>query len=207
MPDEATNAPSPHALPAARADLPPMAAAAAAALDEPVAEVPVSLTVNGQPHALRAPADQSLLGLLREALGLRGTKLGCEHGGCGACTVLLDGRRVLGCLTLAASVDGASVTTVEGLEHPDTGPSPLQLAFAACDALQCGYCTPGQLMAATGLLAEGVPPQPAAVAEAMSGNLCRCGAYPQIVQAVLQVMDRAQPTPDLKPACPAAAGA
>ncbi len=157
------------------------------AFDEPLAVLDLTLHLNGRPRALSLPADATLLDALREHCQLTGTKRGCDRGGCGACTVLLDGRRVLACLTLAASADGAQITTVEGLADAQGRPSPLQAAFAACDGLQCGFCTPGQLTSATGLLSEGVPAEPHAVAEAMSGNLCRCGAYPQIVEAIVQV--------------------
>ncbi|WP_395701954.1 (2Fe-2S)-binding protein [Aquabacterium sp.] len=155
--------------------------------DEPLDSLDLTFDINGQPRALALPADTTLLDALREHCRLTGTKRGCDRGGCGACTVLVDGRRALACVTLAASVDGARITTVEGLADAQGRPSPLQAAFAACDGLQCGFCTPGQLMAATALLTEGVPAERAAVAEAMSGNLCRCGAYPQIVDAILQV--------------------
>ncbi len=158
----------------------------------------IALTINGQPHRLRVEAWVSLLDLLREQLGLTGTKKGCDHGQCGACTVLLGGRRINACLQLAVMCDGADITTVEGLadlprtEAGDAGAPladlhPLQQAFVACDAFQCGYCTPGQLCSAVGLINEGQARTPAEVSELMSGNLCRCGAYPQIVQAVCDV--------------------
>lgn len=147
----------------------------------------ITLHVNRSRQALHVPSDATLLDVLRGPLALTGTKRACDRGACGACTVLLDGRRVNACLTLAASVHGSTVTTVEGLAAPDGTPSALQQAFAACDGLQCGYCTPGQLMAATGLLGEGVACTRAVIAEAMSGNLCRCGAYAGIVDAIVSV--------------------
>ncbi|WP_030169785.1 (2Fe-2S)-binding protein [Spirillospora albida] len=158
----------------------------------------ITLTVNGSEHRLGIDTRASLLDTLREDLGLTGAKKGCDHGQCGACTVLLDGRRVNACLALAVAHDGADVVTVEGLAR-DGRPTRLQEAFLAHDALQCGYCTPGQLCSATAVLDElgrGLPsaatPDPAAepvpddaeIRERMSGNLCRCGAYAGIVAAV-----------------------
>lgn len=154
---------------------------------DPVDRLTITLDVNQRPCRLDIPADASLLDVLRDRLELTGTKRACDRGACGACTVLLDGRRVNACLTLAACVDGSTVVTIEGLAAEDGSPSPLQRAFAACDGLQCGYCTPGQVVAATGLLGEGVACTRTAIAEAMSGNLCRCGAYPNIVEAILAV--------------------
>ncbi|QYF94284.1 (2Fe-2S)-binding protein [Massilia sp. PAMC28688] len=152
---------------------------------------PVSLTVNGQPRQLQVESWVSLLDLLREQLSLTGTKKGCDHGQCGACTVLVDGRRVNACLTLALMNQGREIVTVEGLAQSEEL-HPLQRAFIACDAFQCGYCTPGQLCSAVGLIKEGQASSAAEVRELMSGNICRCGAYPQIVQAVTQVMQLPQ---------------
>lgn len=145
--------------------------------------IPVRLNVNGTERQLRLDPRTSLLDALREDLALSGTKKGCDHGQCGACTVLVDGRRVLSCLTLAAMASGHKVTTVEGLAQGDRL-HPVQAAFLKNDAFQCGYCTPGQIVSAVGLLSEGCPDDPAAIRECMSGNLCRCGAYPNIVAAV-----------------------
>ena len=143
----------------------------------------VTLNVNGQEQHLQLDPRASLLDTLREEIGLTGTKKGCDHGQCGACTVLIDDRRVLSCLTLAAMASGRRVTTVEGLAHGDQL-HPVQAAFVKHDAFQCGFCTPGQIVSAVGLLHEGCPDDPAAIRECMSGNLCRCGAYPNIVAAV-----------------------
>jgi xanthine dehydrogenase YagT iron-sulfur-binding subunit len=147
------------------------------------ATIPVRLNVNGAERQLRLDPRTSLLDALREDLALTGTKKGCDHGQCGACTVLIDGRRVLSCLTLAAMASGRKVTTVEGLAQGDQL-HPVQAAFLKHDAFQCGYCTPGQIVSAVGLLSEGCPDDPADIRECMSGNLCRCGAYPNIVAAV-----------------------
>jgi xanthine dehydrogenase YagT iron-sulfur-binding subunit len=147
------------------------------------ATIPVNLNINGQARALRLDPRTSLLDALREELALSGTKKGCDHGQCGACTVLVDDRRVLSCLTLAAMASGHRVTTVEGLAQGDQL-HPVQAAFLKHDAFQCGYCTPGQIVSAVGLLKEGCPADAASIRECMSGNLCRCGAYPNIVAAV-----------------------
>ena len=147
------------------------------------ATMPVRLNVNGAERQLHLDPRTSLLDALREDLALSGTKKGCDHGQCGACTVLIDGRRVLSCLTLAAMASGHRVTTVEGLAEGDRL-HPVQAAFLKHDAFQCGYCTPGQIVSAVGLLSEGCPDDPADIRECMSGNLCRCGAYPNIVAAV-----------------------
>ena len=153
------------------------AAAAAAGM------MPVTLNINGRDHQLRLDPRTSLLDALRETLDLAGTKKGCDHGQCGACTVLIDDRRVLSCLTLSAMAAGRQVTTIEGLAQGDHL-HPVQAAFLKHDAFQCGYCTPGQIMSAVGLLKEGCAGDDASIRECMSGNLCRCGAYPNIVAAV-----------------------
>jgi xanthine dehydrogenase YagT iron-sulfur-binding subunit len=151
--------------------------------------VTVSLTVNGTRHALMLDPRTTLLDLLREHLDLTGTKKGCDQGQCGACTVLIDGRRVNSCLTLAAMYDGAQITTIEGLAA-DGALHPLQQAFIDHDAFQCGYCTPGQICSAAGLIAEGRAKTVDDIRELMSGNICRCGAYPNIVAAIQQAMGR-----------------
>lgn len=151
---------------------------------EPAAPVPVRFVVNGREQALQIDARVSLLDLLREELGLTGAKKGCDHGQCGACTVHVDGRRVASCLTMAAQVDGRTVATIEGLA-PEGGPlHPMQQAFIDHDALQCGYCTPGQIMAAVACVREGHASSAEQIREYMSGNLCRCGAYLGIVAAI-----------------------
>ena len=146
----------------------------------------ISLTVNGVQHAVALEDPRvTLLDLLRERLDLTGTKKGCDRGQCGACTVLLDGRRVNSCLALAVSHDGAEIVTIEGLADNDEL-HPVQAAFIACDGFQCGFCTPGQIMSAVGLIQEGhAGDDPERVRELMSGNLCRCGAYAGITEAVL----------------------
>jgi len=148
--------------------------------------VPVTLHVNGEERRVRVDPRTTLLDCLRETLELTGTKKGCDHGQCGACTVHVDGRRVNSCLTLAVMQDGAAITTIEGLGTPDAL-HPMQAAFVAYDAYQCGYCTPGQIMSAVALLKEPCGSDDADVKELMSGNICRCGAYPNIVAAVQQV--------------------
>src|SRR5579875_1471944 len=143
----------------------------------------VKITVNDTEYRETIDIRTSLLDFLRETLGLTGTKKGCDHGQCGACTVHLDGRRINSCLQLAAMHDGAQVTTIEGLAHGATL-HPLQASFVRHDGFQCGYCTPGQIMSAAALLSEPCGPADADVAEAMSGNICRCGAYENIVAAI-----------------------
>lgn len=164
----------------------PVSAAPPQPTPPPQSTVQVELEINGQPHSLELEPRVTLLDTLRERLELTGTKKGCDHGQCGACTVLVNGRRVLSCLTLAVMHDGAEVRTVEGLAEGDSL-HPLQQAFIEHDAFQCGYCTPGQLMSACALLSEPCGPSDDEVREAMSGNLCRCGAYPNIVAAIQKV--------------------
>ena len=154
---------------------------------------PVCLRVNGAAHTLDIEPRVTLLDALRELIGLSGTKKGCNQGACGACTVLIDGERANACLMLAIQCEGLEVTTVEGLAGA-AGLHPLQRAFIAHDGFQCGYCTPGQLCSAVGLISEGHAKNADDVRELMSGNICRCGAYPQIVQAVCEVaLGGAQP--------------
>jgi xanthine dehydrogenase YagT iron-sulfur-binding subunit len=150
-------------------------------------KVPVALTVNGTQTKLELAPWTTLLDALREHLGLTGTKKGCDHGQCGACTVLVNGRRINSCLTFAVMQDGAKVTTVEGLAT-NSKLHALQQAFIDHDAFQCGYCTPGQICSAAGLIAEGKAKSADEIRELMSGNICRCGAYPNIVAAIQQVM-------------------
>ncbi|CAN7423280.1 aldehyde dehydrogenase iron-sulfur subunit PaoA [Acidovorax sp. LjRoot194] len=168
--------------------------------------MPITLQVNGRDHLLDLDTRTTLLDTLREHLHLTGTKKGCDHGQCGACTVLVNGRRVVSCLSLAVMNEGASVTTIEGLGTPQS-PHPMQVAFVRHDGYQCGYCTPGQICSAVGVLDEikqGMPShasqdivaQPlvsaAELRERMSGNLCRCGAYSNIVDAITEVSGRAR---------------
>jgi xanthine dehydrogenase YagT iron-sulfur-binding subunit len=152
-------------------------------------DIAVTLQVNGRARRLRLDSQVTLLDALRDQLDLTGTKKGCDQGACGACTVLLDGKRMLSCLVLAAQCDGRSVTTIEGLA-PEGRLHPVQEAFIRRDALQCGFCTPGQVMSAVALLAEGRAGSDAEIREFMSGNLCRCGAYPNIVAAIRDVAER-----------------
>src|SRR4029079_4864377 len=151
--------------------------------DNPVV---VQLRVNGRDHRVPLDTRTSLLDSLREHLALTGTKKGCDHGQCGACTVLMDGKRVLSCLTLAATAQGHEVTTIEGLAQPDDTLHPMQQAFIDNDAFQCGYCTPGQILSAVACVKEGHAETDADIREYMSGNLCRCAAYPNIVDAIKQ---------------------
>jgi xanthine dehydrogenase YagT iron-sulfur-binding subunit len=153
-----------------------------------VPEVAVTLRVNGVDHELRLDPRVTLLDALRDVVGLTGTKKGCDQGACGACTVLVDGRRVVSCLMLAAQCDGRQVTTIEGLAT-DGELHPVQQAFIRHDAFQCGYCTSGQILSAVSLLAEGRAGSDEEIREFMSGNLCRCGAYPNIVAAIREVAE------------------
>jgi xanthine dehydrogenase YagT iron-sulfur-binding subunit len=153
----------------------------------PVDAVAITLQVNGETRRLDVAPWTTVLDLLRLDLGLTGTKKGCDHGQCGACTVLLDGERVNSCLALAVMKDGSSVTTIEGL-GADGALHPMQAAFVEHDAFQCGYCTPGQIMSAVALVEEGRARTPDEIRELMSGNICRCGAYPNIVDAIEDVL-------------------
>lgn len=148
--------------------------------------VPVNLRINGKDCQLRIDPRTTLLDCIRENLVLTGTKKGCDHGQCGACTVHVNGRRVVSCLSLALMHDGEDITTIEGLGTPDEL-HPMQAAFLVHDGYQCGYCTPGQIMSAVALLKEPCGPDDEAVKELMSGNICRCGAYPNIVAAIQQL--------------------
>jgi xanthine dehydrogenase YagT iron-sulfur-binding subunit len=154
-----------------------------------IPEVAVAMRVNGVPRELQVDARVTLLDALRDHLGLTGSKKGCDQGACGACTVLVDDKRVLSCLTLAAQCEGCQVTTIEGLAS-DGRRHPVQEAFIRHDAFQCGYCTPGQVLSAVSLLAEGRADSDADIREFMSGNICRCGAYPNIVAAIREVAGR-----------------
>jgi xanthine dehydrogenase YagT iron-sulfur-binding subunit len=156
------------------------------------AKITVRLHVNGVERELSVAPWTTLLDALRLHLDLTGTKKGCDHGQCGACTVLVDGRRINSCLALAVMKDGAQVTTIEGLAQGNAL-HPLQQAFIEHDAFQCGYCTPGQLCSAAGLIAEGRARTADDIRELMSGNICRCGAYPNIVAAIEEVMGKAKP--------------
>jgi len=155
--------------------------------------IPLRLTLNGQPREIALDDPRvTLLDLLRERLGLTGAKKGCDRGQCGACTVLVNGRRINSCLTLAASLDGAEVLTIEGLAEGDRL-HPVQAAFIAHDGFQCGFCTPGQIMSAVGLIREGhAGTDPERIREGMSGNLCRCGAYAGILDAVQDAASRTE---------------
>jgi xanthine dehydrogenase YagT iron-sulfur-binding subunit len=146
--------------------------------------VVLHLQVNGHTRLVALDVRTTLLDALREKLGLTGTKKGCDHGQCGACTVLVEGRPVLSCLMLAASAEGLMIVTIEGLADPGAGPHPMQQAFIDHDAFQCGYCTPGQILSAIACVIEGRAGTEASIREFMSGNLCRCAAYPNVVAAI-----------------------
>src|SRR4051812_32352922 len=156
------------------------------------AKITIALTINGTGRQLEVAPWTTLLDLLRDRLDLTGTKKGCDHGQCGACTLLVDGRRINSCMTLAVMKDGAEVTTIEGLAK-DGALHPLQQAFIDHDAFQCGYCTPGQICSAAGMIAEGKASSDDEIREAMSGNICRCAAYPNILAAIKQAMGQAKP--------------
>ena len=166
----------------ARGETPPVPEVSTGA-DAPLT---VKLRVNGRDHRVTLDARTTLLDALREHVGLTGTKKGCDHGQCGACTVLVDNHRVLSCLSFAAMIEGHDVTTIEGLAKPDGTLHPMQQAFIDQDAFQCGYCTPGQIMSAVACVNEGHAENDAQIREFMSGNLCRCAAYPNIVDAIKQ---------------------
>lgn len=164
----------------------PQAQEAASPPADPRAAIPVELTVNGQTQRLSLDARTTLLDALRHHMGLTGSKKGCDHGQCGACTVHVGGKRVLSCLTLAASAEGKEILTIEGLAQASGELHPMQQAFIDHDAFQCGYCTPGQIMSAIACVAEGHAQDKAQIREYMSGNLCRCAAYTNIVAAIEQ---------------------
>jgi xanthine dehydrogenase YagT iron-sulfur-binding subunit len=147
--------------------------------------VSLTLKINGQPRSVEVEPRMTLLDVLRDRLDLPGTKKGCDHGTCGACTVWVEGRRVLSCLTLAAMVQGKEITTIEGLAHGETL-HPVQQAFIECDGFQCGFCTPGQIMSGAACIEEGHTHDDGEIREWMSGNLCRCAAYPNILAAIKQ---------------------
>jgi len=156
----------------------------------PEDRIDLTLAINGREHRLALDPRTALLDALREHLGHTGSKKGCDQGQCGACTVHIDGRRVLSCLTLAATAQGVQITTIEGLAGPDGALHPMQQAFIDCDGFQCGYCTPGQIMSAVACVQEGHAASDADIREYMSGNLCRCAAYPRIVEAIRQARDQ-----------------
>lgn len=166
------------------------AEADAPAATEGVDSLAVALRINGQLHSLNLDPRTTLLDAVRDHAGLTGTKKGCGHGQCGACTVHVDGKRILSCLTFAVMAEGHEITTIEGLATSSGELHPMQQAFIDHDAFQCGYCTPGQIMAAVACVREGHATSPQDIREYMSGNLCRCAAYPNIVAAVEQARDR-----------------
>jgi xanthine dehydrogenase YagT iron-sulfur-binding subunit len=170
---------------AAVAEAPPIATDASAAPEIP-GTVPIALRINGTTHKLRVDPRATLLDTLRETVHLTGTKKGCDHGQCGACTVHVNGERVNSCLRLALMSEGDDITTIEGIGEPGAL-HPMQAAFVAHDGYQCGYCTSGQIMSAVALMKEPCGPKDADVKECMSGNICRCGAYPNIVAAIQDV--------------------
>ena len=176
------------------AAIPALARAATAPETAPAAAGPAEtvLNVNGRDHRLVMDVRTSLLDALREHMDLTGAKKGCDHGQCGACTVHVDGERVLSCLTLAVSVQGRQVRTIEGLAAADGTLHPMQQAFIDHDAFQCGYCTPGQIMSAVACVHEGHAASAGDIREYMSGNLCRCAAYPNIVAAIEQARDQTE---------------
>jgi xanthine dehydrogenase YagT iron-sulfur-binding subunit len=167
----------------------PEPASAPATAPPPQTGVPVTLRINGAEHRVHLDPRTTLLDCLRENIGLTGTKKGCDHGQCGACTVHINGRRVNSCLSFAVMHDGDEITTIEGLGQPGNL-HPMQAAFVACDGYQCGYCTSGQIMSAVALLEEPCGPNDADVKELMSGNICRCGAYSNIVAAIQSVRQK-----------------
>jgi len=172
---------------------PALVKAAENKLDEKGAEyfekLPLQIEVNGKPYSLQVEPRVTLLDLLREQLHLTGSKKGCDYGQCGACTVHVDGQRVLSCLSLAVMQDGKKITTIEGLQNGDDL-HPMQEAFIEHDGFQCGYCTPGQIMSAVACIREGHAKNDADIREYMSGNICRCGAYPNIVDAIKDVVKK-----------------
>ena len=168
-------------------DRPAVAASAPADLRDPHT---THMIINGRKYRMALDVRTTLLDALREHVGLTGTKKGCDHGQCGACTVLIDGHRVLSCLTLSASLEGKDITTIEGLADVDGTLHPMQQAFIEHDAFQCGYCTPGQICSAAGMIAEGKAKTPDEIRELMSGNICRCAAYPNIVAAIQQAIGK-----------------
>ena len=168
----------------------PSANAAPAATPDPHAPYVTTINVNGRGYQIALDVRTTLLDALRDHIGLTGSKKGCDHGQCGACTVMVNDRRVLSCLTLVASVEGRNITTIEGLARDDGALHPMQQAFIDHDAFQCGYCTPGQIVSAVACVKEGHATTDADIREYMSGNLCRCAAYPNIVDAVKQAKEK-----------------